>query len=70
MAFVSSSFGGLKLEVDMAYENVALCFLSGIGVNLWRGLRSCLSPAKARLLCVGYAVQRKGMFTTGEGLKQ
>lgn len=30
MAFVSSSFGGLKLELDMADENVVLCFLSDV----------------------------------------
>ena len=35
MAFVGSSFGGLRLELDMAYENVVVCFLRGIGVNVW-----------------------------------
>lgn len=35
MAFVISSFGGLKLELDMACENVVVCFPSGIGVNVW-----------------------------------
>ena len=35
MAFVSSSFGGLKLEPDMAYDNVVLCLLGGVGVNVW-----------------------------------
>lgn len=35
MDFVSSSFGGLKPELDIAYENVVLCFLSGIDLNVW-----------------------------------